>query len=132
MFFILQSKHRRPAGRVIKIIKRAKESFVGILEKENGEFFLVRTIKKFMWIFLFIKERTLGAVGGEKVLAKIIKWDNPMKVPEGEVVKILGQKGDHNVEMESIVWKKALTPSFLLKWRRKLKSSRKTKKTRKK
>ena len=61
---------------------------------------------------LIHKERTLGAVGGEKVLAKIIKWDNPMKVPEGEVVKILGQKGDHNVEMESIVLEKGFDTEF--------------------
>ncbi|MEK7157803.1 MAG: ribonuclease R, partial [Patescibacteria group bacterium] len=105
-------KHRRPAGEVVKVIKRAKESFVGILEKENGEFFLVPDDKKVYVDILIHKERALGAVGGEKVLAKIIKWDNPMKVPEGEVVKILGQKGDHNVEMESIVLEKGFDTEF--------------------
>jgi len=100
------SRQKRHLGEVLKIIKRAKDSFVGILEKENDEFFLVPDDKKVYVDILIPKERAKGAMNGEKVLAKIIKWDDPKKSPEGEVVKILGNKGDHNVEMESIVLEK--------------------------
>ncbi|MEK9182135.1 MAG: ribonuclease R [Patescibacteria group bacterium] len=106
------SRQKRHLGEVLKIIKRAKDSFVGILEKENGEFFLVPDDKK-MYVDILIQEANAkGAAGGEKVLAKIIKWDDPKKAPEGEVVKILGKKGDHNVEMESIVLEKGFDIGF--------------------
>lgn len=106
------SRQRRHLGEVLKVIKRAKESFVGILEKENGEFFLVPDDKKMYVDILIQKENAKDATGGEKVLAKIIKWDDPKKAPEGEVIKILGKKGDHNVEMESIVLEKGFDIGF--------------------
>ena len=106
------SRQKRHLGEVLKIIKRAKDSFVGILEKENDEFFLVPDDKKVYVDILIPKERAKGARGGEKVLAKIIRWDDPKKSPEGEVVKILGNKGEHNVEMESIVLEKGFDTEF--------------------
>lgn len=106
------SRQKRHMGEVLKVIKRTKESFVGILEKENGEFFLVPDDKKMYVDILIQKANAKGAAGGEKVLAKIIKWDDPKKAPEGEVVKILGKKGDHNVEMESIVLEKGFDTEF--------------------
>ena len=106
------SRQKRRMGEVVKVIKRAKESFVGILEKENGEFFLVPDDKKMYVDILIHKSHSKDAVGGEKVLAKIIKWDDPKKTPEGEVIKILGKKGDHNVEMESIVFEKGFDIEF--------------------
>lgn len=106
------SRQKRHLGEVLKILKRAKESFVGILEKENGEFFLVPDDKKMYVDILIQKENGKDATGGEKVLAKIIKWDDPKKAPEGEIIKILGKKGDHNVEMESIVLEKGFDIGF--------------------
>lgn len=106
------SRQKRHLGEVLKIIKRAKNSFVGVLEKDNGEFFLVPDDKKVYVDILIPKECAKGAQGGEKVLAKIIKWDDPKKTPKGEVLKILGKKGDHNVEMESIVLEKGFEIEF--------------------
>lgn len=106
------SRQKRPLGEVLKVIKRAKDSFVGILEKENGEFFLVPDDKKMYVDILIHKANAKDAVGGEKVLAKIIKWDDPKKTPEGEIVKILGKKGEHNVEMESIIFEKGFEIEF--------------------
>ncbi len=106
------SRQKRPMGEVLKVIKRAKESFVGMLEAENGEFFLVPDDKKMYVDILIHKNNTKGTVGGEKVLARIIKWDDPKKTPEGEIIKILGKKGEHNVEMESIVLEKGFEIEF--------------------
>lgn len=106
------SRQKRHLGEVLKVIKRSKESFVGILEKENGEFFLVPDDKKMYVDILIHKDKAKTAQGGEKVLAKIIKWDDPKKAPEGEVIKILGKKGDHDVEMESIVLEKGFEIEF--------------------
>lgn len=106
------SRQKRHLGEVLKVAKRVKESFVGMLEAENGEFFLVPDDKKVYVDILIPKERAKGAIGGEKVLAKITKWDDPKKAPEGEIIKILGKKGEHDVEMESIVLEKGFEIEF--------------------
>lgn len=106
------NRQKRHLGEVLKVLKRVKESFVGILEKENSEFFLVPDDKKMYVDILIQKDKTRDAREGQKVLVKITRWDDPKKAPEGEVIKILGEKGEHNVEMESIVLEKGFDTEF--------------------
>lgn len=102
----------RQNGEVIKILKRAKQNFVGILEKAHGMHFLVPDDKK-MYMDLVIPEgKTMNAKDGEKVMVEMTKWTDPKKNPEGNVIKILGKKGDNNVEMESIVLEKGFDTDF--------------------
>ena len=54
----------------------------------------------------------MGAKNGEKALAKITRWDDPMKAPSGEILQVLGRAGEHNVEMQAIVLDKGLRPDF--------------------
>lgn len=106
------NRQGRHSGEVLKIIKRVKDSFVGVLQKDNGDFFLVPDDKKMYMDILIPREKAAGAKDGDKALVKITKWDDPMKSPEGEIVKVLGRKGEHNVEMESIVFEKGFDTEF--------------------
>lgn len=102
----------RQSGEVIRVIKRAKQAFVGVLEKAHGMYFLVPDDKK-MYIDLVIPpDQAMNAKDGEKVYAVITKWTDPKKSPEGKVTKILGAKGDNNVEMLSIVLEKGFDTDF--------------------
>ncbi|HZS42997.1 MAG TPA: ribonuclease R [Candidatus Paceibacterota bacterium] len=107
-----KKKGRRLQGEVVEILQRAKTQFVGVLEAVGSNFFLVPDDRK-MYIDIFIsKERALNAKAGEKVLTEIVSWKDRKKSPEGRVLKVLGQKGDHNVEMESIVLEKGFDTTF--------------------
>ena len=86
----------RLTGEVSKIISRAKVGFSGVLEKENDLLFLKPDDTK-MYTDILIPEKMLnGAKAGEKVYAEIISWKDPLKAPEGKVIKILGKPGDNN------------------------------------
>jgi len=68
-----------------------------------------------------------GAVDGDKVQVKLLKWDDYLKNPEGEVVRVLGKKGQHNVEMESIVLDKGFDTRFPAEVEREAEQIEKTK-----
>ena len=54
----------------------------------------------------------MGAKDGDKVQAQIVDWKDPSKGPEGKVIKILGKKGVHEVEMQSIILEKGFELDF--------------------
>jgi len=103
---------KRTTGEIVEIIWRAKMEFVGILEGGKGFFFLDPQDPK-MYVDIFIPgAKAKNAKVGQKVLAKITKWENPKKNPEGEILEILGKPGDNDVEMEAIVLDKGLRIGF--------------------
>lgn len=101
-----KSSARRQGAEVSKIIFRAKTGFAGVLEKDKGMFFLKPDDPKMYMDILIPKNSLGGAKAGEKVFAKIVSWKDPMKAPEGKVVKVLGAPGNNDVEMESIAIEK--------------------------
>ncbi|MCX6752254.1 MAG: VacB/RNase II family 3'-5' exoribonuclease [Candidatus Nomurabacteria bacterium] len=104
---VLHSKGKsRQTAEVTKIITRAKMRFVGILESKNHIFSLNPDDPK-MYIDILVSENMLnGARVGQKVFVEIISWSDSRKMPEGKVIKILGNPGDNNVEMHAIAIEK--------------------------
>jgi ribonuclease R len=104
--------HGRQTGEISKIISRAKNNFVGVLEKENGMYFLKPDDTK-MYTDILIPEENLSnakiglsAQAGQKVFVEITSWTDKTKAPIGKVLKVLGRPGDNNVEMHSIAIEK--------------------------
>ncbi len=96
----------REQGKVEKIIKRAKEEFVGTIKKQDSKTYVVPDDKR-LYVDIFLSS------GHElpedtKVLVKITDWENL----QGEVVKVIGKKGENNTEMESIVLEKGFRIEF--------------------
>ncbi len=104
----------REQGEVVRIIKRAKEQFVGTLDGNgSNDFFFLKTDDRRMYRDIFIhSSKALGGKKGDKVLAVITGWKDPMKSPEGKVLKVLGRKGIHNVEMQAIILEKGFEADF--------------------
>ncbi len=96
----------RQTAEVSKIISRAKIGFAGVLESDKGIFFLKPDDPK-MYTDILIPQNFLnGARAGQKVFVKIISWQDPLKAPEGKVVKILGKPGENDAEMHAIAIEK--------------------------
>lgn len=106
-------RSNRTKGQVTEILERAQTEFVGTVNQFEGAFFFTPDNKKIYLDISLIQNRKLErAKPNDKVIVKIEEWTNPNKNPKGEIVKILGQKGVHNVEMESIVYEKGFPPTF--------------------
>ncbi len=96
-------KDRKPEGRIVEIISRAKEQYVGIVEISKKFAFLIADSRN-MPVDIFIPLESLkGARNGQKVVARITEWPEHSKNPFGEITDVLGKPGEHNVEMQSIL-----------------------------
>jgi len=107
----------RKQAKVVDIVERHKTEFVGNLEKTDRGFFLIPDDKR-MYRDIFVpidkikKSKGGSAQAGEKVQVKITEWRDPAKSPTGEVVRIIGQAGEHNAEMLGIVYESGFEVDF--------------------
>ena len=89
-------------GEVISIKKRAKTIFVGVVQTSRNFAFLIPAGKVGFDIFI-PKEKLNGAKNGQKAIAEIIEWPENAKSPFGKIIEVLGNVGDNNAEMHSIL-----------------------------
>lgn len=103
VFLYAQKKAQKPEGEVVEVLKRAKKTFVGIIQI-TGKFAFVVSEKKRMPYDIYISQDKLrGAKNGQKVVVRICDWPQYVKNPFGEVVEVLGQPGEHEVEIHAIL-----------------------------
>ncbi|MBI4136001.1 MAG: ribonuclease R [Candidatus Vogelbacteria bacterium] len=105
-------KTENRTGEITAILERKKLEFVGVLEAENGFFYLVPDDKRVYKDILIATEKMSGATAGDKVLARISKWDDPKKDPLGEVLEVIGRPGAHDTEMRAIVLDRGFRTGF--------------------
>ena len=97
-------------GRVMRILKRAKMRFVGTIEEHGTRLVLVPDDFR-MYAPIVIPRPPRDAQKGLKALAEIKEWQIG-KEPQGDIVKVIGKKGEHEVEMESIILERGFESSF--------------------
>lgn len=102
----------RITGKVTKIISRAKNGFVGILEKENDKFFLKPDDTRMYTDILIPVENLNNAKNGEKIFVEITSWKDSSKSPIGKVLKVMGLPGENNTEMYSIAIERGFVAEF--------------------
>lgn len=86
-------------GIVRNIIERGRKGYAGVLEEENGMFFLVPDDKKMYTDIIVPNNARLNASVGDKVIVTITDWHDAKKSPIGAVSNVLGRPGDNNAEM---------------------------------
>jgi len=96
-------KEKKPEGIIVEILERAKKQFVGIVHVSKRFAFLVPD-SDLMKEDIYIPLASLkGAKHGQKAVAVISEWPEKATNPIGEIIHVLGQPGDNNVEMNSIL-----------------------------
>lgn len=90
-------------GKVVEVLDRNREEFVGRVEMSTRYAFVVPDFKK-MFHDIYIHHNDLnGAKHNDKVIVKITQWPERDKKPEGIVTRVLGKAGEHNAEIHSII-----------------------------
>ncbi len=97
-----RERHIREA-KVIEILKRAKDQFVGKLKVERDLAFLIPTDPMSMNIII-PKRKLKEGKDGDRAVVKVIEWpDAEHRSIVAGVVDILGQQGDNDAEMNTIL-----------------------------
>lgn len=103
VFLYARRKGQMPEGEVVEIVSRAKDTFVGILEVSENFAFLISDNKVLTNDIFIPKSKLKGAKNGQKAVVKLLEWEPNLKNPVGEVIDVLGNKGDNTTEMHAIL-----------------------------
>jgi len=96
-------KGQNPEARVIEIVEAKEQQFVGTLKIDKNYSALV-TDSKFLAADIIIPRTKLkGGKNGDKAVARIVQWRDDEMNPRGEIIDILGVKGENNAEMHAIL-----------------------------
>lgn len=93
-------------GKVLKVIERARKAFVGTVEERDGKKGVIPDDKKMYVDIMLSPEEAAKVKAGDKVQVALGEWSDASKNPFGQIVRVIGQKGNNNAEMESIVLEK--------------------------
>ena len=96
-----KDSHRE--GRIIKIIKRGKDSVVGVFESSKNFGFVIPDDKRF-GSDIFISKKNIGkAKNKQKVVVKITKYPENGKKAEGKITEVIGNIDMAGVDMVSLI-----------------------------
>ena len=103
MVFTVKGKTVRTVGRVLEIVERNRDEFVGRVEISPRFAFVVPDFKKMHKDIFVHRGELMGAEHNEKVIVKLTDWREDDKNPTGKVIRVLGKAGLHEVEIHSIM-----------------------------
>lgn len=98
-------KKTKLEGEIVEVIQRKKDTFIGIVER-NEDFAFVVTDKKFNNYDFYIsasETKRSKIKDGERVIVRLQDWPPSMKNPIGQITGKLGAIGDHDSDMQAIM-----------------------------
>lgn len=96
-------KGKEPEAVVLEITEPKEQTFIGTLQVEKNFAYLL-TDSKYLASDIFIsKSKLKGGKNGDKAIARITRWPDDAKNPQGEIIDILGQAGDNDTEIHAIL-----------------------------
>ncbi len=91
-------------AQVIEILERKKDTFVGRLKVDKDMAYLIPQSDVLAHNIIVPRRKVKGGKTDDKAVVRVTQWpDEERKSPVGEVVDILGQTGDNDVEMNTIL-----------------------------
>lgn len=105
-------KGRSAEGEIIRILVRANDEIVGTFESSKNFGFVVPDDRRINFDIYIPKSEINNAKDGYKVVAKITKWPEPRRNPEGKIIEVLGHKDDIGTDIVSIIRKHKLPENF--------------------
>ena len=106
-----RTREKRAIGKVVEIVERTRETFVGVLfqNKEENLVMLQPDWKK-MYVPFVVKGESLPL--GHKVLIRFKGWASTQPYPWGELEEIIGPAGEHETEMRALALSSGFRSDF--------------------
>jgi ribonuclease R len=102
--FLARRENHIKEAMVTEVLSHAKDTYVGRLKVERNIAFLITASDIFVHDIIIPKNKLKGGKTDDKAVVKIVEWPSKdSKNIVGEVVDVLGEAGDNNVEMNSIL-----------------------------
>ncbi len=98
-----QSSGSSQEGRVVKVVQRARQQFVGTYQRSRRYGFVVPDELKIQRDIFIPEGQDLQAKSGHKVVVRLTHWEDERSNPEGEIVEVLGFADDPGVDVMSVI-----------------------------
>jgi ribonuclease R len=106
----------KPNVRVIRILKRARITIPGTLEKSKHATYVIPDDPRIIHDILVPDPKNSGLKPipkvGDKVVVKMLEWKQRHLNPEGEIIEVLGRTHEPDAEFKAILYKYDLNPKF--------------------
>ncbi|MRJ09548.1 ribonuclease R [Ornithobacterium rhinotracheale] len=108
------SRGKKPEGSIAKVIQRHRMQYVGVLEIiGDRKYGFVIVEGKSMPVDIYVPKENLNhAQNGDKVVCNVVSWPEDADSPFGEITRVLGKPGVHDVEIHSILAEYGLPAAF--------------------
>lgn len=107
-----KSDGKRAEGKIVTILERKQNQFIGGIEVNENFAFFVPAGEKPIPDFHVDLDKLNGAKNGDRVVVKFLNWDNENKKPEAEVVQVLEAKNESDMAMKEIIIQNGFPLSF--------------------
>ncbi|MEI2737443.1 MAG: ribonuclease R [Chitinophagaceae bacterium] len=99
----VRSSGKRMQGVVREVLKRKRTEFIGSLQMSKGFAFFVSEMDKPMPDIYIPLSNINGAKDNDRVVVKLLQWENDGKRPVGEVITVLDAENSNDAAMKEIL-----------------------------
>jgi ribonuclease R len=99
-------------GVVTQIVKRSKTKFVGTVQKNGADCYLIPDNQKIPVYINLSPDEASKVEHNDKVYVSLDSWADADERPFGKVLQVIGKKGVHEVEIRSIILEKGFDAEF--------------------
>ena len=112
VYQIKKRNNGKREGKVVEVLERATQDYVGILEIKKDFGFVNMRGTKMSTDFFIEKEELKNFDDGDKVVVRFKDWPKSASSPFGEIIKSLGKPGELNTEMHAIMFEYGFPNAF--------------------
>ncbi len=99
-------------GRIVEVLERGQEQFVGVLVKERGHWFVRPDGRSLHDPVLIRDPHAKNAKAGDKVVIELLHFPDEEYHAEGVITKVLGEAGRPDVETQAVIEAHGLRTEF--------------------
>ena len=104
VYQIKKRNNGKREGKVVEVLERATQDYVGILEIKKDFGFVNMRGTRMTTDFFIEKEELKNFHDGDKVVVRFKDWPKRAASPFGKILKSLGKPGELNTEMHAIMF----------------------------
>ncbi len=92
-----------PEGKVVEILERGSRRIVGTFQESRTTHYVVPDELKIGKDIAINEKNRQKAKSGQKIVVEVTRWDDSRRMPEGKVIKILGNPDDPGIDVLSVI-----------------------------
>jgi ribonuclease R len=110
--FNVNQRTRRPEGLITKVVKRAQTELIGTVQKSSFYSFVLPDNTAFTRDIFLNEKESAKVKESDRVIVRIVSWNEKMKNPEGVVVDILTDERSNEIAMKEILLQQGFSLEF--------------------